>query len=60
MTEIKKLYYTTKEVGEALGVSNFKVFELAKKAKIPYKGSRAKRKFTDYDINKMKNQTLIK
>ena len=56
--EIKKVYYTSKEVAEALGWSITKVNTVANDIGIRYKGNRKKRKFTDYDLMKLKNKQL--
>jgi len=56
--EIKKVYYTSKEVAEALGFTVTYVHKLADKMGIRYRGNKRKRKFTDYDLMKLKNRQL--
>ncbi len=58
MDEIKKVYYTSKEVAEALGWSITKVNTVANDLGIRYKGTPGRRKFTDYDLMKLKNKQL--
>jgi DNA-binding transcriptional MerR regulator len=60
MDEIKKVYYTSKEVAEALGVSVTYVHKLADNIGLRYRGNQRNRKFTDYDLMKLKNKQLLK
>ena len=57
--EIKKVYHNTREVAEALGCSVTYVHQLADKMGIRYRGNKRKRKFTDYDLMKLKNRQLL-
>ena len=57
--EIKKVYYTSKEVAEALGWSITKVNTVANEIGIRYRGNRKKRKFTDYDLNRLNNEKKL-
>ena len=56
--DIKKVYYTSKEVSEALGWSIAKVNAVANDIGIRYRGNRKKRKFTEYELMKLKNRQL--
>jgi DNA-binding transcriptional MerR regulator len=53
---INKIYFTSREVSEALGISIQGLHKMAERIKLPRRGSKGRRKFNDTDIMKLKNE----